>query len=117
MNETFARIVANELGLKTSQVDATLDLLSSGATIPFVARYRKEATAGLDEVQIAAIWDRWEYLRELGERKKTVLGAIEDQGKLTDELRDRIAVRAETTSSCRPTTTAFRSSSLTTTAW
>jgi len=83
--------IARELALRPGQVRAAVDLLAAGATIPFVARYRKEATGSLDEVQIAAVWDRHGYLRELDERKGVVQAAIEGQGKLTEELRARIA--------------------------
>lgn len=83
-------LISTDLSIKESQVQAAVELLSSGATIPFVARYRKEATGGLDEVQIANVWDRFEYLRELGDRKETVLSSIEAQGKLTEELKARI---------------------------
>src|SRR5262249_27487583 len=84
-------IIANELGIQASQVERTVALLEDGATIPFIARYRKEVTGNLDEVQIAAIDERRTYLAELDARKQTVLAEIEKQGKLTDGLRERIA--------------------------
>ncbi|MCS6901639.1 MAG: Tex-like N-terminal domain-containing protein, partial [Myxococcales bacterium] len=83
-------ILAQQLVLPCASVAAVVKLLAEGATVPFIARYRKEATGGLDEVQIRAIEERRDYLRELEERRQTVLGEIERQGKLTDELRKKI---------------------------
>ncbi|MQA90599.1 MAG: S1 RNA-binding domain-containing protein [Gemmatimonas sp.] len=88
--QQYAQLIAVELALQPSQVRATLDLLGDGNTIPFVARYRKEATGELDEVQIRDIRDRFEYLSELDDRRATVLASIEDQGRLTPELKARI---------------------------
>src|SRR3954471_13531523 len=85
-----ASIIATELGVQPSQVERTVALLADGATIPFIARYRKEQTGNLDEVQIASIDERRTYLSELDARKQTVLGEIEKQGKLTDGLRNQI---------------------------
>ncbi len=82
--------LARELSLPSSGVAAVLDLMAEGSTVPFIARYRKEATGGLDEVQIRAIGERHAYLKELFDRKETVLESIASQGKLTDELRARI---------------------------
>jgi protein Tex len=82
--------IAQELSLPTRAVTAALELLEQGNTIPFIARYRKEATGELDEVQLRDIRDRHEYLRELEERRAAVLASIEEQGKLTPELRARI---------------------------
>ncbi|MTK52903.1 Tex family protein [Paludibacter sp.] len=87
---SFSVIVSGELQLREQQVKNTIDLLEEGATIPFISRYRKERTGSLDEVQIAAIKERYEKLCELEKRKQTVLNSIEEQGKLTDDLRDRI---------------------------
>jgi protein Tex len=86
--------IARELGLRPAQVRATLELLEAGNTIPFVARYRKEATGELDEVQVRDIRDRYEYLTELDERRRAILESIEAQGQLTPELRAAIE-RAE----------------------
>lgn len=86
----FTPYISQKLNIPTQQVDATLDLLEAGCTIPFISRYRKEATGNLNEVQVAAISDLSERLRELQKRKDTVLKTIEEQGKLTDELRQRI---------------------------
>lgn len=88
--ELFSKMIATALGVAVHQVDNTLSLLTGGATIPFISRYRKEATGGLDEVQIGEIKDRNDKLCELAKRKETILSTIEEQGKLTDELRKRI---------------------------
>jgi protein Tex len=87
--------IASELGLRVPQVRAALELLLAGNTIPFVARYRKEATGELDEVQLRDLRDRHEYLTELDERRAAILRSIEEQGKLTSDLRVAIE-RAET---------------------
>ncbi|MBB1539030.1 MAG: RNA-binding transcriptional accessory protein [Prevotella sp.] len=86
----FSPIISERLHIPASQVEATLDLLAAGCTIPFISRYRKEATGNLDEVQIAAISDLNERLSELQKRKETILKTIDAQGKLTDELQRRI---------------------------
>ena len=78
--------VARELGLRPEQVDRTLSLTADGATVPFVARYRKEATGGLDEVRIQAALDAVRRRRDLEERRTAVLASIEEQGRLTPEL-------------------------------
>ncbi len=78
--------IAKELGVKQKQVVNVIDLLKDGNTVPFIARYRKELTGGLDEVQIKEIMDRWHYSENLKERKEEVLRLIGEQGKLTDEL-------------------------------
>ncbi|HEX5545347.1 MAG TPA: Tex-like N-terminal domain-containing protein, partial [Nitrospira sp.] len=83
-------IIATELGVGASQVNAAVALLDGGATVPFIARYRKEATGNLDDTQLRMLEDRLRYLRELEERRATVLASIEEQGKLTDALRGRI---------------------------
>lgn len=83
-------MIADTLGTSEKQVSQTLKLLGDGATIPFISRYRKEATGGLDEVQIEAIRTQYEKLNETAKRKETILGTIEEQGKLTTELRKRI---------------------------
>ena len=86
MSKIIAQIAA-EIKVSPSQVQAAVDLLDGGATVPFVARYRKEATGGLDDIQLREIDGRLAYLRELQARRDTVLKSIQDQGKLTDELR------------------------------
>lgn len=86
----ITQVIAGELSLQNVQVNAVIELFGEGATIPFIARYRKERTGGLDEDALRNIEDRYNYLTLLEERKKTVLKSIEEQGKLTDELRERI---------------------------
>ncbi|MGH7444841.1 MAG: Tex family protein [Longimicrobiales bacterium] len=88
--QSIIATVSTELGLAPRQVASTLALFDEGATLPFIARYRKEATGGLDEVQLRDVRDRTAYLRELEERRAAVLKSIEDQGKLDDALRARI---------------------------
>ena len=82
----IAEILAEELGAGLSHVQATIALLDEGNTVPFIARYRKEITGGMDDSQIRQLDTRLNYLRELEERKETILKAIEEQGKLTDQL-------------------------------
>lgn len=89
--EQFSQMIATALKLPVHRVENTLKLLQGGATIPFISRYRKEATGGLDEVQIGDIHTRYEKLCELAKRKETVLSTIEEQGKLTDTLCERIS--------------------------
>ncbi len=84
-------IIAQRLHLRTKQVEATVKLLETGATIPFISRYRKEATGGLDEVQVAQVKELSERLSELERRREYILQTVETQGKLTDELRGRIS--------------------------
>ena len=86
----FARLIAERLNISEKNVDGTLKLLDEGCTIPFIARYRKERTGGLDEVQISAISDQYERLKELQKRKETVVKTITELGKLTPELEKRI---------------------------
>ena len=86
----FAPVIAKDLSVRPAQVEAALELLETGATVPFIARYRKEKTGELDERQLRQIEEQFAYLTELTNRKQTVLESIEGQGKLTDELRDRI---------------------------
>ncbi|MFA7388095.1 MAG: Tex-like N-terminal domain-containing protein, partial [Thiohalobacteraceae bacterium] len=78
--------IAEELGVPSQQVQAAVTLLDEGATVPFIARYRKEVTSGLDDTQLRHLEERLGYLRELEERRVTVLKSIEEQGKLTPEL-------------------------------
>lgn len=87
----FTPYIASKLNISEAGVDATLDLLQAGCTIPFISRYRKEATGNLNEVQVAAISDLNDRLTELQKRKETILKTIAEQGKLTDELRQRIS--------------------------
>ncbi len=90
MDMNYEIKIADELQVKPHQVKATMDLLDGGATVPFISRYRKEATGTLDEVQVAAIRDRVEQLRELDKRKEAVVKSIEEQGKLTAELKKAV---------------------------
>jgi uncharacterized protein len=90
MNLSHVRQIAQELSLKPSQVEAVSSLLDDGSTIPFIARYRKEAIGMLDEVAVASIRDRAKQLDELDKRRAAVLESIEKQGKLTPELKERI---------------------------
>ena len=95
MQEEFLyQIIANELNLKLIQVRNTVEMLDDDNTVPFISRYRKERTGSLDEDQIRAVESRMKYLRTLDERKITVLKSIEEQGKLTPELDNRIDVEA-----------------------
>ncbi|WP_399685393.1 Tex-like N-terminal domain-containing protein, partial [Xenophilus sp.] len=85
--QKIIRQIAAELKVGEHQVQAATDLLDGGATVPFIARYRKEATGGLDDAQLRELEVRLTYLRELEERRAVVLKAIDEQGKLTDALR------------------------------
>ena len=97
MNAIFPSLISQSLQLPEGQVARTISLLEEGATIPFISRYRKERTGGLDEVQIAAIKQQMDRLGELARRKETVLSAIEEQGKLSEELRARIEATWDST--------------------
>lgn len=88
--EEFSKMIASAMKLQEHRVENTLKLLQGGATIPFISRYRKEATGGMDEVQISEISTRYEKLCELAKRKETIVSTIEEQGKLTAELKNRI---------------------------
>ena len=88
--EIFHKMISAALNLPEKQISNTLGLLAEGATIPFISRYRKEITGGLDEVQIESIKTQYDKLSELAKRKETILGTIGEQGKLTPELRQRI---------------------------
>ena len=93
----FAKLIAGRLQIAEKNVAGTLALLEEGCTIPFIARYRKERTGGLDEVKIAAISEQFDKLRELAKRKETILKTIAEQQKLTPELQQRIDQTWETT--------------------
>ncbi len=90
MTQQHAAAIAEETGLNPSRISAAVSLLDEGATVPFIARYRKEVTGALDEVALTGIRDRLQELRELDARRQTILKTIEEQGKLTDELRDQV---------------------------
>jgi len=90
MINKYANVVAIELGIKGRQVEAVISLIEEGGTVPFIARYRKEATDSLNEVQIAAIRDRVEQLKDLDKRREAIIKSIDEQGKLTSELLGKI---------------------------
>lgn len=90
MNDSFCRIIAGEIQARPEQVDAAVRLLDEGNTVPFIARYRKEITGGLDDTQLRNLETRLSYLRELEERRQAILKSISEQGKLTDELANAI---------------------------
>ena len=87
VDERHVLKIVSDLGFKPNQVKATAALLDEGATIPFIARYRKEATGSLDEVAVAGIRDTLERLRDLDKRRESILKSLEESGKLTDELK------------------------------
>ncbi|WP_167111859.1 Tex family protein [Amycolatopsis viridis] len=93
--QSIEQKIAEELGVREGQVKAAVDLLDGGATVPFIARYRKEVTGALDDAQLRTLEDRLRYLRELDERRAAILESIDGQGKLTDELAE--AIRAADT--------------------
>lgn len=86
----YSILISKSLNIRVEQAEAVIELLDAGATIPFISRYRKEATGNLNEVQVAAVSDLYERLKELRKRKETILKTIDGQGKLTDELCQRI---------------------------
>lgn len=90
MNDSLSQIIASELQARTEQVDAAVRLLDEGNTVPFIARYRKEVTGGLDDTQLRLLETRLSYLRELDDRRQTILKSIDEQGKLTDQLASAI---------------------------
>src|SRR3954469_21256923 len=88
--EKIVRLIAGELKARPAQVQAAVQLLDEGATVPFIARYRKEATGGLDDTQLRSLEERLGYLRELEERRAAILQSIVEQGKLTPQLQESI---------------------------
>lgn len=90
INEQLLNKIAEEQSVKVSQINAVLKLIEEGGTVPFIARYRKEATGGLDEEKIRVIYQEWDYGQKLAERKEQVMRLIEEKGKLTDELKAEI---------------------------
>jgi len=97
VSDRIAKVIATEISARSEQVVSAIDLLDGGATVPFVARYRKEVTGGLDDTQLRTLGDRLTYLRDLEARRKTILESIKSQGKLTDALSRQI-IGAETKS-------------------
>ncbi|GAA5192971.1 Tex family protein [Ferrimonas gelatinilytica] len=96
--ESISNTIAQELGVRPQQVEAAITLLDGGSTVPFIARYRKEVTGTLDDTQLRTLESRLGYLRELEDRRQTILTSIADQGKLTDPLRaqiQRVATKTE----------------------
>ena len=87
MTQNIAQIIAQELNVRVQQVSSTISLLDDGATVPFVARYRKEATGGLDDTQLRTLNSRLSYLRDLSDRREVIISSIDTQGKLTPELK------------------------------
>lgn len=83
---SISRRIASELSVADGQVEAAIRLLDEGNTVPFISRYRKEATGGLDDTQLRNLEDRLGYLRELEDRRAAILKSIDEQGKLTDAL-------------------------------
>jgi protein Tex len=86
LTTSIDRQIARELGVREQQVAATVELLDGGATVPFIARYRKEATGALDDAQLRTLDERLRYLRELEERRTVILNSIKEQGKLDAPL-------------------------------
>lgn len=90
MNNKIGHIIAAELQVRPEQILAAIQLLDEGSKVPFIARYRKEITGGLDDSHLRQLENRLRYLRELSDRKKTILRSIKEQGKLTDALSEKI---------------------------
>ncbi len=90
INEALLKQIAAQLNIKVSQIQAVLNLIDDGATVPFIARYRKEVTGNLDEEEIRAIYQEWDYGQKLAQRKEDVMRLIEEKGKLTEEIKNQI---------------------------
>ena len=90
MSQAICQMIAQELNVRTEQVTAAVNLIDDGNTVPFIARYRKEVTGGLDDTQLRNLDSRLSYLRELDDRRQTILKSIQEQGKLTTELETEI---------------------------
>lgn len=97
MEQIFATLISKATGINERQISNTIQLLEEGCTIPFISRYRKEATGSLDEVQVASINDNLDKYKEIAKRKETILKTIEEQGKLSDELKKRIEMSWDST--------------------
>ena len=87
MNDALLGKISREQNVRIGQIRAVLELIEGGATVPFIARYRKEVTGNLDEEQIRAIYQEWDYGQKLAARKEDVMRLIEEKGKLTDEIK------------------------------
>ena len=90
VNSQHVAIIAGEINAKKQQIQSAIELLDGGDTVPFIARYRKEATGGLDDTQLRQLEELLGYLRALDERRETILAAIDEQGKLTESLQQAI---------------------------
>jgi uncharacterized protein len=90
MTQSIPQRIAEELAVRENQVSAAIGLLDEGATVPFISRYRKEVTGGLDDSQMRQLEERLHYLRELEDRRQAILSSIDEQGKLTDTLQASI---------------------------
>ena len=90
--EKIIKLIAEELNIKEKQVEATIKLIDEGNTIPFIARYRKEVTGGLSDETLRDLGERLNYLRNLEQRKEEVVKSIDEQGKLTDEILQAVAI-------------------------
>jgi uncharacterized protein len=90
MTDIHVKLIASGLSINENQVRSTINLLNEGGTVPFISRYRKEATGSLDEVQILAIKENYEKLLDVDKRREAIINSIEEQGKLTDELRKKL---------------------------
>ena len=101
MENIFHRQIAGMLPIAEKQIAATIELLDEGATIPFISRYRKEKTGGLNEVEIENIRSCYDKLKETAKRKETIIATIEEQGQLTPELRKRIDAACDAPAVCR----------------
>jgi uncharacterized protein len=88
--ESIANRIASELNVKTIQVSAAVALLDEGSTVPFISRYRKEVTGGLDDTQMRTLEERLRYLREMEDRRVTIIKSIDEQGKLADKLKAQL---------------------------
>ena len=86
----ISKVISDELAVRESQVESAINLLDEGCTVPFISRYRKEVTGGLNDEQLRHLYERLIYLRELDERKETIISSIKEQGKLTKELKKQI---------------------------
>lgn len=89
------QVITGELGVEKWQVEAAVQLIDEGNTIPFISRYRKEVTGSLNDEQLRKLGERLSYLRNLEEKKQQVISSIEDQGKMTDELKAQILAAAD----------------------
>src|SRR5690554_1472167 len=90
MSTAISQRLADELSVRETQINAAISLLDEGATVPFISRYRKEVTGGLDDSQMRQLEERLHYLREMEDRRQTILNSIEEQGKLTPELKQSL---------------------------